>query len=199
MTAVFDWSGAPEGERWVLGNNPPTVRYVITVDKETGRETAWVRLGDVQLPGSTMINNWVVSARSVEAIRDEGTRVESARPVPRVGDRVRVTRRPAEVTVTGVSEVAVFGRDDEGVARRFDRALCDIEVLQRADPPLQPGDLVRNSEGDVYVYLLDGAPEGAFWPVRIPGRDTGKWASRYARADIPGPLVKVQLTEVHDA
>lgn len=182
----FDWSGAPEGERWVmLMDGPARNRYVIVCDEETGRETAMVWSG-----------KWVRSLLTPAVVRQDGTRVESARPVPRVGDRVRVSVEGTMLDALKVGQIVngavVLGL---GTALQPDYT---VEVLERADPPLQPGDLVRD-DGDggiVYNYAPDPAEADGWDYVQITGQDIG---GRFDRTNLVGPLVKVQLTEVPDA
>lgn len=170
MTAEFDWSGAPEGERWVWCD----VRLV------TDGQRSWVHA----------YGEWQPSVNSADFIREHGTRVESARPVPRVGDRVRVSVEGVVGAVYGDNLdliVATDGRRETFFLTAFD----PVEVLQRADPPLQPGNLVR-AGGAVWQYTQDGR----FSPVLDTEGDAA-WDSSYrTRDDLTGPLVKVQLTEV---
>lgn len=187
MTAVFDWSGAPEGERWVTRSEyEHEVRWVIT---EGGQVYGWLPFTD----------EWKLFSNRPDRIRANGTRVESARPVPRVGDRVRVT---VEGVVQSIDRDQIDYTDDHGVAGFVSRrpSAAVVEVLQRADPPLQPGDLVRDGRGYVYEYLpidLEDDPADTMPFVgRLGGADVG---TRFSRSELTGPLVKVQLTEVPDA
>lgn len=181
MNTEFDWSGAPEGERWVWGS----AKYIIpgpgtsprTYDPRTG---AW--------PYTSVTADWV---------REFCTRVQ-LRPSVNIGDRVRVY---AEGTVTQSESPTdhLVVTTDKGVAIYPSVAGWGVEVLQRADPPLQPGDLVRDSQGGIYQY--HDAVQSFRAVLNVPPfrdedgettEDDG-WRSRH---QIPGPLVKVQLTEV---
>ena len=192
MTAVFDWSGAPEGERWVmLMDGPARNRYVIVCDEETGRETAMVWSG-----------KWVRSLLTPAVVRQDGTRVESARPAPRVGDRVRVSVEGTMLDALKVGQIVngavVLGL---GTALQPDYT---VEVLQRADPPLQPGDLVRDDRGVLFMYRPDtNRSKSEGWNYRVvigaDGNQPMEGMRGLSRDEIDGPLVKVQLTEVPDA
>lgn len=106
----------------------------------------------------------------------------------RVGDRVRVA---LEGVVTYADTREFVFRDNDGTYRSVSTAQA-IEVLERADPPLKPGDLVRDGDGRVWqlvslgrftrVFMEDGF---ASWSTSLVTRDK-----------INGPLVKVELREV---
>lgn len=118
---------------------------------------------------------------------------QPVRPAVQVGDRVRVT---VEGVVRGYSTDGSFSvtTPRKGAPAMFwpPKDGAQVEVLEHADPPLKPGDLVRDKgTGFVYEYTDRDFPFLFAMPA-----DHDNVGDGYGRADLTGPLVKVELREV---
>lgn len=174
MSTDFDWSGAPEGERWKMGGG----YFVIGPDEVY----SW----------SGLSRRWRISGLFAHGIRTKGTRVETPYPVVRVGDRARVTQTQTwEGHVTRIEDNTLLLDEHQ---YPIELSKVQVQVLQRADPPLEPGDLVRDADGLFFVY---NSEEPSYPFCLLYNRD-GEWdgSTYYPRDKLTGPLVKVELREV---